>query len=253
MSLVYGEFESDEDLNETARNLRASGANDDLVMLCNENGISPGVCEAFINRTTDSLVGGEEDEHTVEVEAVVDVASQEETKTTKVIDGPVEKLTSELSKIKSGQAKPIVDHLLMVIEADEGFGNMVMDASKSLAKCLDYVIAQAKKKLTGDSRLVVAVSDEVFGWAVEYYCGEAEKPVITTKEQPKKAGLDEFTKGLLAKATANKEKVELAKAERAATPVGKKPPLVAVPRKEDKPKVEPVLKDQIAFDFGGLV
>lgn len=67
-------------------------------------------------------------------------------------------------------------HLDKMAQQDAAFAERYNDESKSLDKCVQYIISEARKQAKGSC---AAVEDNVvFGWAVHYY---QEKAVLIDK------------------------------------------------------------------------
>ncbi len=155
MEKVFGNFESVDDLNETARNLKEEGVPDEVHLLAKENGIDAATVESF-------LAGGRE---TLADElSAGDAISAEEPAEGGTVTA-TEKLDGELKAQKSQLAKPIYDHLRAKTEADEAFAAFVM--KKSLNGCLDYIQGQAKTLLGGKSGYLAP--ETVYQLAEDFY------------------------------------------------------------------------------------
>jgi len=81
----------------------------------------------------------------------------------------VQKLDRELAECKDKQslAEPIALYLISKCNTDSEFAGKVEQENKSLKKCIDYVMDEARKKLNGKSGCLP--DKEVYGMAETYY------------------------------------------------------------------------------------
>lgn len=191
MSKIFGEFESIEDLNETAINLRGAGEKEEIFVLGQENMIFEEVINKFIDGKIDYLVkpievseeqkckvcgctqnnaceGGcywVEDNLCSKCEEIVQqnegIIHENETS--------VEKLKRELekSKVNSVPVDHIVKYLLEKCNRDDTFSSRVLLKDKNLKECFNYVYSEVKKKLKSISGWIA--DEEVYKLAEDYF------------------------------------------------------------------------------------
>lgn len=184
MSKIFGEFESIEDLNETAINLREAGEKEEIFTLGQENMIADELINKFIDGDIDYLVKPKE----VTSEKICRVCGctdnnaceggchwVEDNLCSKCEENghknetSVEKLKRQLgvTKINSVPAEPIVKYLLEKCNSDDLFSSRVLLRDKDLKECFNYVFSEVKKKLKSISGWIA--DEEVYKLAEDYY------------------------------------------------------------------------------------
>lgn len=101
-----------------------------------------------------------------------------------------QKLEDEVKEAKNKSfAEPIIEYLIERCKESESLANDICQDHKTLEKCYNYIVENAKKKLKGKSGPVR--SDVVFEWAEDYFHkddkAEEEKKDKAEKERKKKA------------------------------------------------------------------
>lgn len=208
MSKIFGEFESIEDLNETAINLREAGEKEEIFTLGQENIIADELINRFIDGEIDYLVKPKE----VSTEKRCRVCGCTEnnaceggcywveddlcSKCEEIGDEnetSVEKIKRQLEKIKinSVPAEPIVKYLLAKCSSDDLFSSRVLLKHKNLKECFNYVFSEVKKKLKSISGWIA--DEEVYKLAEDYFIlddieieDEAPEKIETTEKKATK-------------------------------------------------------------------
>lgn len=106
-----------------------------------------------------------------------------------IIQQAIEKLTNEKNKSKyKAFANPITESLIRRVAESESLAQDIMQKSKGLEKCLDYITDKAKNAAKGQK--MIAVKDEtVYEWAEDYYRKAEDKVEV---KADKKADIKEL-------------------------------------------------------------
>lgn len=154
MSKIFGEFQTIEELNKTALNLRKTDEKNEILTLGQENNIDEKIINKFINKEIDYLAKSNQQENK-EGEDLNETA--------------IEKLKRESKEVKNKRvpAEPIVKYLINKCEADPKFSERIKIENKNLKRCFDYVFDEVKKKLEGVNGWVA--DDEVYQMAETYW------------------------------------------------------------------------------------
>lgn len=106
-----------------------------------------------------------------------------------IIQQAIEKLTNEKNKSKDKAfANPITESLIRRVTESESLAQDIMQKSKKLEKCLDYITDKAKNAAKG--KKMIAVKDEtVYEWAEDYYRKAEDKVEVNAD---KKADIKEL-------------------------------------------------------------
>ena len=145
------------------------------------------IADLGTEKTTDDKTIGLQEEHTCTVicedsEGMKSDSTGEEKQESDVKQQAKEKLEQEKAQAKNKNfADPVIGYLLKRCEEDQGMAEDVIQKNKTWEKCLQYIIAQARKVPREGAG--VAVEDSVvYEWAEDYYHKE-DKP---EKSQPEK-------------------------------------------------------------------
>lgn len=130
-----------------------------------------------------------------------------------------EKLEQERLKANDKKfADPIIGYLLKRCEEDQGLAEDVIQKNKTWEKCLQYIIAQARKVPREGAG--VAVEDSVvYEWAEDYY-HKKEKSETAKKEKGKKPETTKKTETPTKKVTGTKKDIQQPKDD---TKISEKP------------------------------
>ena len=106
-----------------------------------------------------------------------------------IIQQAIKKLTNEKNKSKNKAfANPITESLIRRVAESESLAQDIMQKSKGLEQCLDYITDKAKNAAKGQK--MIAVKDEtVYEWAEEYYRKAEDKVEVNAD---KKADIKEL-------------------------------------------------------------
>lgn len=140
---VFGDFNSYEEINESAAGLKAEGDLENIKVLAKENGIDESVAEMYIAGECEDLVD--------------------------VFGATMGKLLVEKKEIKNKNmpVDPIVDYLLSESLEDE-FAMRIRLTEKKLSECIKQVEEKCRKEC--QEKKVNYIPDmAVFEWAKEYY------------------------------------------------------------------------------------
>ena len=145
------------------------------------------IADLGTEKTTDDKTIGLQEEHTCTVicedsEGMKSDSTGEEKQESDVKQQAKEKLEQEKAQAKNKNfADPVIGYLLKRCEEDQWMAEDVIQKNKTWEKCLQYIIAQARKVPREGAG--VAVEDSVvYEWAEDYYHKE-DKP---EKSQPEK-------------------------------------------------------------------
>ena len=145
------------------------------------------IADLGTEKTTDDKAIGLQEEHTCTVicedsEGMKSDSTGEEKQESDVKQQAKEKLEQEKAQAKNKNfADPVIGYLLKRCEEDQWMAEDVIQKNKTWEKCLQYIIAQARKVPREGAG--VAVEDSVvYEWAEDYYHKE-DKP---EKSQPEK-------------------------------------------------------------------
>ncbi len=145
------------------------------------------IADLGTEKTTDDKTIGLQEEHTCTVicedsEGMKSDSTGEEKQESNVKQQAKEKLEQEKAQAKNKNfADPVIGYLLKRCEEDQGMAEDVIQKNKTWEKCLQYIIAQARKVPREGAG--VAVEDSVvYEWAEDYYHKE-DNP---EKSQPEK-------------------------------------------------------------------
>lgn len=85
---------------------------------------------------------------------------------------------------KNNEFSTVVNQYLQnMAEHDEAFAEKFANKEKSIVKCCDYIVNQARKQAVKSAAVVQ--DDVVFGWAAHYYQETNEDLANEGKEKPK--------------------------------------------------------------------
>lgn len=100
-----------------------------------------------------------------------------------IIQQAIEKLTNEKNKSKNKAfANPITKSLIRRVTESESLAQDIMQKSKELEKCLDYITDKAKNAAKGQK--MIAVKDEtVYEWAEDYYRKAEDKVEVNADKK----------------------------------------------------------------------
>lgn len=106
-----------------------------------------------------------------------------------IIQQAIEKLTNEKNKSKNKAfANLITESLIRRVAESESLAQDIMQKSKELEKCLDYITDKAKNAAKGQK--MIAVKDEtVYEWSEDYYRKAEDKVEVNAD---KKADIKEL-------------------------------------------------------------
>ena len=145
------------------------------------------IADLGTEKTTDDKTIGLQEEHTCTVicedsEGMKSDSTGEEKQESDVKQQAKEKLEQEKAQAKNKNfADPVIGYLLKRCEEDQWMAEDVIQKNKTWEKCLQYIIAQARKVPREGAG--VAVEDSVvYEWAEDYY-HKKDKP---EKSQPEK-------------------------------------------------------------------
>ena len=142
---VFGIFDSVEEINACAAGLLAEGDLDNLRLLAKENGIPEAMVEGYVEGTLGNL--------------------------TDIENAAIGRLQVEMEceKNLAGPATEIVGYLSMKCYEKPLLATGIRKKDKTLKKCTDKIVSEARKRKESGSN-VVAISDiEVFKMAEAYY------------------------------------------------------------------------------------
>ena len=145
------------------------------------------IADLGTEKTTDDKTIGLQEEHTCTVicedsGGMKSDSTGEEKQESDVKQQAKEKLEQEKAQAKNKNfTDPVIGYLLKRCEEDQGMAEDVIQKNKTWEKCLQYIIAQARKVPREGAG--VAVEDSVvYEWAEDYY-HKKDKP---EKSQPEK-------------------------------------------------------------------
>ena len=249
MEKVFGEFKSNEDLNQTAKNLKENSEYDELLILGQENGIDEKRIKQYYDNFDEMLIVDEQKCricgctennaceggcYWVEDDLCSKCVGKVKEEIINSDETAIEKLQREVqtAKNKNVPVEPIVNFLIAECEHYADFGNSILIKHKTLEKCFSYVEKKAREKIKGTAGWIA--DDEVYSWAREYFL--LDDAAIEKAEEEKR----------------KKEKEERIKREEEAK---KNKPGETKTESIDKKVKKPKAKDdsQLSlFDFGGM-
>lgn len=191
------------------------------------------IADLGTEKTIDDKTIGSQEEHTCTVicedsEGIGSERTGEENQEADIKRLAKEKLEQEKAQAKNKNfADPIIGYLLKRCEEDPGLAEDVIQKNKTWEKCLQYIIAQARKAPREGAG--VAVEDSVvYEWAEDYY-HKKDKP---EKSQPEKE--TKTKKKTETGTTQKKEASTSTSAENTKEPVTATPENISDPQEENK-------------------
>jgi len=147
----------------------------------------------------------------------------------------IEKLKQEMGKASEPQ-KMVAQYLIMRCKDSLALCEDIMNPVKTLAKCWEYIYAQARKAAKSGAFMECGTdpkNSKVFEWAEDYYHAK-DLDIDKPKPEPQKFDKDKA----LAKATASVAK-SASKPAVKATQTTKKATVLPMPKKPEKPTSKP--------------
>ena len=189
------------------------------------------IADLGTEKTTDDKTIGLQEEHTCTVicedsEGMKSDSTGEEKQESNVKQQAKEKLEQEKAQAKNKNfADPVIGYLLKRCEEDQGMAEDVIQKNKTWEKCLQYIIAQARKVPREGAG--VAVEDSVvYEWAEDYY---------HKKDKPEKSQPEKETKTKKKTETGTTQKKE---ASTSTSAENTKEPVIATPENISDPQGE---------------